>query len=106
VKGIAEVTLAQCQIKTDDGNIITVHGKNALSALKKDAMPHLPSYEIQSAKFKIRFLNSKKERMLSIKSKNTVEFKYDSDGRTIERWLVARGFKIKPTKWDKNRRKK
>jgi hypothetical protein len=95
VEGIAEVTLAQCQIKTDDGNIITVHGKNALSALKKDAMPHLPQYEILSAKFKIRFLNSKKERMLTIKSKNTAEFKYDSDGRVIEKWLIARGFKIK-----------
>jgi hypothetical protein len=95
VEGIAEVTLAQCQIKTDDANIITVHGKNALSALKKDAMPHLPRYEILSAKFKIRFLNSKKERMLAIKSKNTVEFKYDDDGKAIERWLTARGFKIK-----------
>jgi hypothetical protein len=101
VEGIAEVTLAQCQIKTDDGNIITVHGKNALSALKKDAMPHLPRYEILSAKFKIRFLNSKKERMLAIKSKNTAEFKYDGDGRIIEKWLTARGFKIRPTKWDK-----
>jgi hypothetical protein len=95
VEGIAEVTLAQCQIKTDDANIITVHGKNALSALKKDAMPHLPKYEILSAKFRIRFLDSKKERMLAIKSKNTVEFKYDSDGRNIEQWLIARGFKIK-----------
>jgi hypothetical protein len=95
VEGIAEVTLAQCQIKTDDGNIISVHGKNALSALKKDAMPHLPSYDIQSAKFKIKFLNSKRERMLAIKSKNIIEFKYDEEGRIIEKWLRARGFKIK-----------
>ncbi len=98
VAGIAEVKLVQCKFKTDDGNLITVHGENALHALKHDVMPHLPKYEIQSAKFKIHFLDSKKERMLTIKSNNTAEFRYDDDGRIIERWLTARGFKIERKK--------
>jgi hypothetical protein len=94
VAGIAEVQLAQCRFKTRDGGMITVYGENALDALKTGKMPNLPFYKILSAKFKIRFLKSQRERILTIKSSNIAEFKYDDDGRIIESWLTARGLKI------------
>ena len=92
IPGMAEVKLTQCKLKTDDGETIAVHGEHALQLLNATDMKFLQG-KIQSAKFRVRFANAETERMVSIKTGNLAEFKFDDDGRLIEQWLTARGFK-------------
>jgi len=92
IPGMAEVKLTQCKLNTDQGETIAVHGEHAMQMLN-DADMKILQGTIQSAKFNVRFCNAQTARIVTIKAGNLAEFKFDDDGRLIEQWLTARGFK-------------
>lgn len=92
IPGIAEVKLTQCKLNTVQGETIAVHGEHAMQMLN-DADMKILQGTIQSAKFNVRFCNAQTARMVTVKNGNLAEFKFDDDGRLIEQWLTARGFK-------------
>lgn len=93
IEGMESVTLVQCKFATDKGEIAAIHGTLAIKVVKGLKLDLLENAKIISAKFRIKFTDSKAERMVTIKAGNMAEFKYDDDGRRIEEWLTKRGFK-------------
>jgi hypothetical protein len=92
IPGMVEVKLMQCKLNTDHGETIAVHGEHAMQMLN-DADMKILQGTIQSAKFNVRFCNAQATRIVTVKNGNLAEFKFDDDGKIIEQWLVARGFK-------------
>jgi hypothetical protein len=86
------VTLVQCKFASAQGELAAIHGDLALQVIKGLKLKLLEDAKIVSARFKVKFTDSKTERMVTIKSGNEAEFKYDDDGRRIEAWLIKRGF--------------
>ena len=93
IAGMESVTLVQCKFATAKGEIAAIHGDLAIQIIKGFKLELLENAKIISAKFRVRFMDSKAERMVTIKAGNLAEFKYDDDGRKIEEWLTKRGFK-------------
>ena len=93
IVGMESVTLVQCKFATAKGEIAAIHGALAIQVIKGFKLELLENAKIISAKFRVKFTDSKAERMVTIKAGNLAEFKYDDDGRKIEEWLTKRGFK-------------
>jgi hypothetical protein len=93
IAGMESVTLVQCKFATAKGEIAAIHGELAIQVIKGFKLELLENTKIISAKFRVKFTDSKTERMVTIKAGNLAEFKYDDDGRKIEEWLTRRGFK-------------
>ncbi len=93
IAGMESVTLVQCKFSTSKGEIAAIHGELAIQVIKGFKLELLENAKIISGKFRVRFTDSKAERMVTIKAGNLAEFKYDDDGRKIEEWLTKRGFK-------------
>ena len=93
ITGMESVMLVQCKFATAKGEIAAIHGELALQVVSGLKLELLENAKIISAKFRIKFTDSQAERMVTIKSGNLAEFKYDDDGRKIEEWLTKRGFK-------------
>jgi hypothetical protein len=93
VDGMASVTLVQCKFATAKKEIAAIHGDLAMKIVGGMKLELLEGAKIVSAKFRVKFTNSKAERMVTVKAGNMAEFKYDDDGRKIEKWLIAKGFK-------------
>ena len=93
IEGMESVTLVQCKFATAKGEIAAIHGELAIQVIRGFKLELLENAKIISAKFRVKFTDSKAERMVTVKSGNLAEFKYDDDGRKIEEWLIKRGFK-------------
>jgi len=93
IAGMESVTLVQCKFATAKGEMLVVQGDLGIRVVKGLNQTLLEDGRIISAKFKVKFTDSKMARMVTVKAGNQAEFKYDDDGRRIEQWLVARGFK-------------
>ena len=93
IAGMESVTLVQCKFATAKGEIAAIHGDLALQVVSGLKLELLENAKIISAKFRVKFTDSKAERMVTIKAGNLAEFKYDDDGHKIEEWLIKRGFK-------------
>ena len=93
IKGMESVTLVQCKFATAKGEIAAIHGDLAIKVIKGFKLELLENAKIVSARFRVKFTDSKTERMVKIKAGNLAEFKYDDDGRKIEEWLTLREFK-------------
>ena len=93
VEGMESVTLVQCKFATAKGEIAAIHGELAIQVIKGLKLELLENAKIVSARFRVKFTDSKTERMVKIKAGNLAEFKYDDDGRKIEKWLIKKGFK-------------
>ena len=93
VDGMASVTLVQCKFATAKKEIAAIHGDLAMKIVGGLKLELLEGAKIISAKFQVKFTDSKAERMVTVKAGNMAEFKYDDDGRKIEKWLIAKGFK-------------
>jgi hypothetical protein len=93
ITGMESVTLVQCKFATAKGEIAAIHGELAIQVIKGFKLELLENAKIISARFRVKFTDSKTERMVKIKAGNLAEFKYDDDGRKIEEWLTKRGFK-------------
>lgn len=92
-EGIESVMLVQCKFATAKGEMLVIQGDLGIRVVKGLNQTLLEDGRIISAKFKVKFTDSKMARMVTVKAGNQAEFKYDDDGRRIEQWLVARGFK-------------
>ncbi len=93
IEGMESVTLVQCKFATARGEIAAIHGDLAMQVISGLNLKLLENAKIISAKFRVRFSDSKAARMVKIKAGNLAEFKYDDDGCKIEEWLIKRGFK-------------
>jgi hypothetical protein len=93
VDGMASVTLVQCKFATAKKEIAAIHGDLAMKIVGGLKLELLEGAKIISAKFQVKFTDSKAERMVTVKAGNMAEFKYDDDGRKIEKWLIEKGFK-------------
>ena len=93
VDGMESVTLMQCKFATVKKEVAAIHGNLALQVVSGLKLELLENAKIISAKFRVKFTDSTTERVVTIKSGNLAEFKYDDDGRKIEEWLIKRGFK-------------
>jgi hypothetical protein len=93
IENMESVTLEQCKFATAQGELAAIHGDLAMQVVEGLKLKLLEKATIISAKFKVKFRDSKTERMVTVKSGNLAEFKYDDDGRKIEEWLTKRGFK-------------
>jgi hypothetical protein len=93
VDGMESVTLVQCKFATAKKEIAAVHGDLAMKIVGGLKLELLEGAKIVSAKFRVKFTDSKAERMVTVKAGNMAEFKYDDDGRKIEKWLIEKGFK-------------
>jgi hypothetical protein len=93
IDGMESVTLVQCKFATAKKEIAAVHGDLAMKIVGGLKLELLEGAKIVSAKFRVKFTDSKAERMVTVKAGNMAEFKYDDDGRKIEKWLIAKGFK-------------
>ncbi|MDD5697389.1 MAG: hypothetical protein PHH77_02125 [Victivallaceae bacterium] len=93
IEGMESVTLVQCKFATAKGEIAAIHGDLAMQVISGLKLKLLENAKIISAKFRVKFTDSKAVRMVKIKAGNLAEFKYDDDGRKIEEWLIKRGFK-------------
>jgi hypothetical protein len=93
ITGMESVTLVQCKFATDKGEIAAIHGELAIQVIKGMKLELLKNAKIISAKFRVKFKDSKVERMVKIKDGNLAEFKYDDDGRRIEEWLTIKEFR-------------
>lgn len=93
VEGLESVTLVQCKFATAKQEVAAIHGDLAMRIVSGLKLELLENAEIISAKFRVKFTDSKTERMVTIKAGNMAEFKYDGDGRKIEEWLTLRKFK-------------
>jgi hypothetical protein len=93
IKGMESVTLVQCKFASVHGELAAIHGDLALQVVKGLKLKLLEDAKIVSAKFRVKFTDSRAERMVKIKAGNLAEFKYDDDGRKIEEWLTLREFK-------------
>jgi hypothetical protein len=91
--GLDKVVPIQCKFQTGKGEIVAIHGNLVIQIVRGLKLSILTDGRIVSAKFKVKFTDSKAERMVTIKDGNLAEFKYDDDGRKIEEWLIKRGFK-------------
>ena len=93
IENMKSVTLEQCKFATAQGELAAIHGDLAMQVVEGLKLKLLEKATIISAKFKVKFIDSKTERIVTIKAGNLAEFKYDDDGRKIEEWLTKRGFK-------------
>jgi hypothetical protein len=93
IPGLEKVVPVQCKFQTTKGEIVAIHGDLAVQVVRGLKLSILADGRIVSAKFKVKFTDSKAERMVTVKAGNLAEFKYDDDGRLIEQWLAKRGFK-------------
>jgi hypothetical protein len=93
VDGMESVTLVQCKFATAKKEIAAVHGDLAMKIVGGLKLELLEGAKIVSAKFRVKFTDSRAERMVTVKAGNMAEFKYDDDGRKIEKWLIEKGFK-------------
>jgi hypothetical protein len=93
VDGMESVTLVQCKFATAKKEIAAIHGDLAMKIVGGLKLELLEGAKIISAKFRVKFTDSKAERMVTVKAGNMAEFKYDDDGRKFEKWLIAKGFK-------------
>ena len=92
IQGMEEVSLEECKVENVEGGLHIMRGKGIFKWLVQFHLADDGS-QVISAKFKVRFSHSKNERMVTVKSGNEVEFKFDDDGVLIEQWLVKRKFK-------------
>jgi hypothetical protein len=93
VDGMESVTLVQCKFATAKKEIAAIHGNLAMKIVGGLKLELLEGAKIVSAKFQVKFTDSRAERMVTVKAGNMAEFKYDDDGRKIEKWLIEKGFK-------------
>lgn len=93
ISGLDKVVPVQCKFQTGKGEIVAIHGNLVIQIVRGLKLSILVDGRIVSAKFKVKFTDSKTERIVTIKEGNLAEFKYDDDGRKIEKWLIKRGFK-------------
>jgi hypothetical protein len=93
VDGMESVTLVQCKFATAKKEIAAIHGDLAMKIVGGLKLELLENAKIISAKFRVKFTDSRAERIVKIKAGNMAEFKYDDDGRKIEKWLIEKGFK-------------
>ena len=93
IAGMESVMLVQCKFASAKGEMLVIQGDLGIRVVKGLNLTLLEDGRIISAKFKVKFTDSKMARMVTVKAGNQAEFKYDDDGRRIEQWLVARGFK-------------
>ncbi len=93
ISGLDSIRMIQCKIETPDKSNVTIQGKNAIEVLKKIRNSFLRQGKIISAKFQVKFSKSSHTRVVTVREGNQVDFKFDDDGRLIERWLALRGFK-------------
>jgi hypothetical protein len=93
VDGMESVTLVQCKFATAKKEIAAVQGDLAMKIVGGLKLELLEDAKIVSAKFRVKFTDSRAERMVTVKAGNMAEFKYDDDGRKIEKWLIEKGFK-------------
>jgi hypothetical protein len=93
IPGLEKVVPVQCKFQTDENEVVAIHGNLVIQVVRGLKLSILTDGRIVSAKFKVKFTDSQAERMVTIKEGNLAEFKYDNDGRLIERWLAKRGFK-------------
>ena len=98
IPGLDKVMLAQCKFHSSKGEIISVQGDLAEQIVRGLKLSVLADSRIVSARFRVKFADSKADRMVTVKAGNQAEFKYDDDGRKIEQWLTQRGFKHSPNK--------
>ena len=92
ISGMEEVSLEECKLENAQGGLHIMRGKGIFKWLDQFYLVNGGS-QVLSAKFKVRFSRSKTERMVTVKSGNEIEFKFDNDGVLIEQWLVKRKFK-------------
>lgn len=93
VTGLESIAMVQCKFETPSNDLVVIHGENAIRVLKEIRRKFLLRGKIVSAKFRVKFTASSKMRMVTIKEGNQAEFKFDDDGKLIEAWLAAKGFK-------------
>jgi len=92
ISGLEEVMLVQCKFRTAAGEIMALHGPDAIHMIGEMKQTILAGGEMISAKFRFRIKTMKKAQILKIKLGNLAEFPYCCE-KTIEAWLTARGFK-------------
>ncbi|MCK4981684.1 MAG: hypothetical protein KAS17_02110 [Victivallaceae bacterium] len=93
IPGLEKIIPVQCKFQTAKGEIVAIHGDLAVQVVRGLKLSILVDGRIVSAKFKVKFTDSRTERMVTVKTGNLAEFKYDDDDRLIEQWLTKRGFK-------------
>lgn len=93
ITGLEKIVPVQCKFQTAKGEIVAIHGDLAVQVVRGLKLSILADGRIVSAKFRVKFTDSRAERMVTVKAGNLAEFKYDDDGRLIEQWLAKRGFK-------------
>ena len=92
ISGLEEVMLVQCKFRTVAGEIMVLHGPDAIHMIGEMKQMILAGCEMISAKFRFRITALKKAQILKIKLGNRAEFPYCCE-KIIEAWLTARGFK-------------
>ncbi|MHB1000792.1 MAG: hypothetical protein ACYC27_16240 [Armatimonadota bacterium] len=70
----------------------TWKGDDIFVKLRKFSRRNSASCRIDKVIFQVKFADSKRPRMVSIKSSNIAQFQRDGDGDLFELWLLARGF--------------
>jgi hypothetical protein len=93
IPGLDKVVPVQCKFQTGKSEIVAIHGNLVIQVVRGLKLSILGDGRIISAKFKVKFTDSRAERMVTVKDGNLAEFKYDDDGRKIEEWLTLREFK-------------
>ena len=92
ISGLEDVMLVQCKFRTVAGEIMALHGLDAIHMIGEVKQTILAGGEMISAKFRFRIKTMKKAQTLKIKLGNRAEFPLRYE-KAVETWLMARGFK-------------
>jgi len=92
IPGLEDVILVQCKFRSASGELLALHGPDAIRMIGEMKRSLLAGSEIVSAKFRFRINALKNAQTLKIKLGNRAEFPFCCE-KIIEAWLTERGFK-------------